>query len=301
MIWHNIFERTYGDKGNVKTPRTTENPGTISRSPISPSREEEAYFHRNCEILHPAPSRVSDTALGAPEPTGEGGKRTAKAPGAAPARCQGPSAAERRQQRARQHRNQRSGPGLPQAPRGRAAALTHIILIVHRHVQPEQELSDVRVSRRAGPVQRGAVILREGSGERGKDGERLAGAAPGRPRLTWSARVAWARSRSSSARSSSRRPANARLHTATSDTAPSMLPTGRGHTRQPPINSAPGPAAANGACPPAPLAARPAGAAGICSPEGAGAARSRRAVGLQLPGRPAARPCCASVSGRGGW
>lgn len=87
----------------MKTPRTTQNPGTIRRSQISPSREEEAYFHRNCKTLHLALSRLSDTALGAPELTGGGGKGrkgTAKAPGAAPGLCQGPSGAEPRQQRA---------------------------------------------------------------------------------------------------------------------------------------------------------------------------------------------------------
>lgn len=95
-------------------------------------------------------------------------------------------------------------------------------------------------------MQRGAVILREGSGERGEDGERLAlaesrpRAARGRSRLTWSARVAWALSRSSSARSSSRRPANARLHTATSDTEPSMLPS-----RPPARGTVPSPRTAN--------------------------------------------------------
>lgn len=164
------------------------------------------------------------------------------------------------------------------------------------------------MSRRAGPVQRGAVILREGSGERTRTCRSRPQAARDRSRLTWSARVAWVLSRSSSARSSSRRPVNARLHTATSDTEPSMLPhsappTGRGRAREYPIRRAPVPSPANRACPPAQPASRAAGAAGVCSPAGAGVLRSRWAVGLQFPGRPAARPCCASVSGRrgGGW
>lgn len=105
MIWRNIFERSHRHKGNVKTPRTTQNPGTISRSQISPHERRRPISTgtvKSCTL----PSQRTQSSLAFPrcqtrrwahQPTGGGGrgrKGTAKAPGASPGRCQGPSEAE---------------------------------------------------------------------------------------------------------------------------------------------------------------------------------------------------------------
>lgn len=105
MIWHNIFERSHRHKGNVKTPRTTQNPGTISRSQISPHERRRPISTgtvKSCTL----PSQRTHSSLAFPrcqtrrwahQPTGGGGrgrKGTAKAPGASPGRCQGLSEAE---------------------------------------------------------------------------------------------------------------------------------------------------------------------------------------------------------------
>lgn len=202
---------------------------------------------------------------------------------------------------------------------------THIVLVTHRHAEAEEEVGDVGVSRRAGPVQRGPVVLRERGG--GSGGERAAGKAGAGRRLTGAAPQA-ARSRpGGQGRLGRPRPADlvglGGQGPVTQQLGPQLLQApGIGQVTDPhvghrtlhvnpatgaaprprrrPIRGSPGPAQ-----PIAPTgvllsASRAAGAAGICSPTGARRLRCHRSAGLHLPGCPAPRPCCASVSGRGG-
>lgn len=52
--------------------------------------------------------------------------------------------------------------------------LTHVVLLADGHAEPQQEIRHGRMSRRTGPVQRGAAVLWRGSGGQRAPGRAVA-------------------------------------------------------------------------------------------------------------------------------
>lgn len=218
---------SHRDKGNMKTPESNPKPPGFATSFVrrvllnfldnkqGSSKSHYPLFHINSEILQLAflgrtqlcaHFEPPQTPRWIPQLTGEGSDQRQPPPDRWPGALLRPKPWRQRLRTETAQPNSPHKPGRSTspasrcpgpAPHGGGAGVsrggrdTHIVLVVHGHAQAEEEVGDVRVSRRAGPVQRGPVVLREGgsggereSGGRGAacDRSRPAGSGPaGRP------------------------------------------------------------------------------------------------------------------------